>query len=43
MKTKNKPMPSLTSDAAAEKFVDTADLSGYDLSGFKPGKFEFEP
>ncbi len=43
MKTKNKPMPSLTSDAAAEQFVDTADLSGYDLSGFKPGKFEFEP
>ena len=43
MKTKNKPMPSLTSDAAAEKFVDTADLSGYDVSGFKPGKFEFEP
>lgn len=43
MKTKTKPMPSLVSDADAERFVDTADLSGYDLSGFKPTKFEFEP
>lgn len=43
MKTKAKPMPSLVSDADAEKFVDTADLSRYDLSGFKPMRFEFEP
>lgn len=43
MKTKTKPMPSLTSDADAERFVATADLSSYDLSGFKPTKFEFEP
>ena len=43
MKTKVKPMPSLVSDADAEKFVDTADLSRYDLSGFKPMRFEFEP
>jgi predicted DNA binding CopG/RHH family protein len=33
-------MPSLRSDAAAEKFVNTADLSQYDLSGFKPMRFE---
>ena len=43
MKTKVKPMPSLTSDAQAERFVDTQDLSHYDLSGFKPMRFEFEP
>lgn len=43
MKTKAKPMPSLESDADAEKFVDTVDLSHYDLSGFKPMRFEFEP
>lgn len=43
MKTKAKPMPSLVSDVDAEKFVDTADLSRYDLSGFKPMRFEFEP
>ena len=42
MKTKAKPMPSLVSDADAERFVDTADLSRYDLSGFKPMHFEFE-
>lgn len=43
MKAKSKPMPSLKSDAEAEKFVDTADLSRYDLSSFKPMGFEFEP
>ena len=43
MKAKSKAMPSLRSDAEAEKFVDTADLSRYDLSGFKPMGFEFEP
>lgn len=43
MKTKVKPIPSLVSDADAEKFVDTADFSRYDLSGFKPMHFEFEP
>ncbi len=43
MKTKSKPMPSLGNDAKAEHFVDTADLSQYDLSGFKPMRFEFEP
>jgi len=43
MKAKLKPMPTLGSDADAEKFVDSADLSTYDLSGFKPTQFEFEP
>lgn len=40
MKTKGKPIPTLRSDAEAEKFVETADLSEYDLSGFKPMRFE---
>lgn len=43
MKVKAKPMPSLGSDAAALRFIETADLSEYDLSGFKPMRFEFEP
>ena len=37
---KSKPIPSFKSDAEAEHFVDTADLSQYDLSGFKPVQFE---
>ena len=37
------PMPSLKSDADAEQFVAAADLSQFDLSGFKPIRFEFEP
>lgn len=43
MKAKSKPMPSLRSDDEAERFVETADLSDYDLSGFKPVRFEFAP
>lgn len=43
MSAKSKPMPSLPSDAAAEKFTATADLSAYDLSGFEPMRFEIEP
>ena len=43
MKAETKPMPSLRSDAEAEEFVETADLSEYDLSGFKPMRFEVEP
>ena len=43
MKATAKPMPSLKSDADAEQFVATADLSKFDLSGFKPMRFEFEP
>lgn len=38
-----KPMPSLRSDEAAERFVAEADLSDYDLSGFQPMHFEFQP
>lgn len=38
-----KTMPSLKSDEEAEQFVDSADLSEFDLSGFAPVKFEFEP
>ncbi|MDR2876079.1 MAG: BrnA antitoxin family protein [Methylobacillus sp.] len=40
MSTKRKPMPSLRSDSDAEKFVATADLTQYDLTGFKPMRFE---
>ena len=36
-------MPSLKNDEDAESFVETADLSEYDLSGFKTMRFEFEP
>ena len=43
MKTRAEPMPSLRSDGEAEQFVETADLSKYDLSGFQPVRFEFEP
>jgi predicted DNA binding CopG/RHH family protein len=34
-------LPRLTSDEEAERFVDTADLSTYDLSVLKPHSFEF--
>jgi predicted DNA binding CopG/RHH family protein len=43
MNNKTKPMPSLKSDAQAEQFVAKADLSTFDLSGFKPMRFEVEP
>jgi len=43
MKAQTKPMPSLASDEAAEDFVANADLSQYDLTGFKPMHFEIEP
>lgn len=43
MKTNPKAMPSLTSDEDAEQFIAKADLSQYDVSGFKPMHFEFEP
>ncbi len=39
METK-KALPTFTSDEDAEKFVATADLSDYDLSGFTPVTFE---
>lgn len=43
MKTKAKPMPSLRSDAEAEAFITKADLTEYDLSGFRPMRFEIAP
>ena len=36
-------IPDLQNDADAERFVDEADLSQYDLSGFIRTRFEFEP
>ena len=38
-----KQLPALTSDEEAERFLDTADLSGFDLSAMKPHSFEFAP
>ena len=38
-----KKIPPLRSDVAAERFVANADLTQYDLSGFKPMRFEIEP
>lgn len=35
-----KKLPVLLTDEDAERFVDEADLSEYDLSGFKPMHFE---
>jgi predicted DNA binding CopG/RHH family protein len=43
MKAKAKSLPSLRSDAEAEQFVAQADLTKYDLSGFKPMRFEIAP
>ena len=37
-----KKIPTFQTDREAERFVDTADLSGYDLSGAEPVRFEFE-
>lgn len=37
-----KKMPIFKTDEEAEEFVETADLSEYDLSQFKPVRFEFE-
>ncbi len=38
-----KKLPSLDSDKAAERFIDTADLAEYDLSGMEMVRFEFQP
>ena len=43
MSSKNRSMPLLHSDEAAEDFVATVDLTQYDLSGFKSMRFEIEP
>ena len=40
MNAKGKKIPALRSDEEAERFVDSADLSEYDLSDFKPMRFE---
>jgi predicted DNA binding CopG/RHH family protein len=40
---KLKPLPVLMSDEEAEHFVETADLTEYDLSQFKPMHFELQP
>jgi len=37
-----KKIPTFKTDKEAERFVDAADLSQYDLSGFKRVQFEFE-
>jgi predicted DNA binding CopG/RHH family protein len=36
----DKKIPHFTTDEEAENFLETADLSEYDLSGFKPMRFE---
>ena len=38
-----KTLPDLRTDAAAEVFLETADLSDYNLSGLTPTTFEFAP
>lgn len=38
-----KKIPSFNTDKEAQDFVDTADLTDYDLSGGTPVQFEFEP
>ena len=38
-----KKLPVLKTDEEAEHFVDTADLSEYDLSGMMPVRFEWKP
>jgi predicted DNA binding CopG/RHH family protein len=38
-----KAIPDLTTDREAEHFVETADLTNYNLSGFKSTRFEFHP
>ena len=37
-----KQIPSFQNTDDAEKFVESADLTEFDLSGFKPMQFEFE-
>ena len=37
-----KKIPVFKTDKAAARFIDTADLTEYDLSGLRPVKFEFE-
>jgi predicted DNA binding CopG/RHH family protein len=37
--SKGKPIPRFNTDEEAEHFIETADLSEYDLSGFRPANF----
>ena len=37
-----KPIPTFETDQDADRFVETADLSEYDLSGARPVQFEFD-
>jgi predicted DNA binding CopG/RHH family protein len=36
-----KKIPRFASDEEAERFIEAADLTEYDLSQFKPARFEF--
>ena len=36
-----KKIPNFASDEEAERFVETADLTEYDMGQFKPARFEF--
>lgn len=38
-----KRLPVLLTDEAAERFIESADLSKYDLSAFRPMRFDFAP
>jgi predicted DNA binding CopG/RHH family protein len=38
-----KKLPVVRSDRVAESLVERADLTGYDLSGMRPVRFEFAP
>ena len=40
---KLKKLPVLLTDEDTERFIDTADLSEFDLSGFKPMRFQLAP
>jgi predicted DNA binding CopG/RHH family protein len=42
-KKRLKKLPVLKTDEEAERFVDTADLSDYDLSEMVPVRFEWRP
>ncbi|RAI32467.1 BrnA antitoxin family protein [Rhodoplanes serenus] len=43
MKNKPRKLPDLRTDADAEAFVTSADLTDYDLSGMVPVRFELKP
>ena len=41
-KDRSKPLPRLSTDEEAARFVNEADLTDYDLAQFTPGQFELE-